>query len=77
LYVIFFWIDINLIVCCNFQANCIDSTISAKKVYEREVAKLREDELKAREMIEIDTYERNHAVVVGTYRKQKKEPLKS
>jgi len=41
------------------------------------VAKLREDELKAREMIEIDTYERNHAVVVGTYRKQKKEPLKS
>jgi len=41
------------------------------------VSKLRDDELKAREMIEIDTYERNHAVVVGAYRKQKKQPPKS
>lgn len=48
--------------------------MSAEEVYEREVTKLREEDLKAREMIKLaDAYERNHAVVVGTYRKQKKQ----
>lgn len=46
--------------------------MSAEKVYAREVSKIREEDLKAKETIQIDSCERNHAVVVGTYRKQKK-----
>jgi len=52
----------------SIKANCIDSTVSAEIVFAREVKKLQEDNLKPSEQITLEPYERDHAVVVGTYR---------
>jgi len=52
----------------SIKANCIDSTASAEIVFAREVKKLQEDNLKPSEQITLEPYERDHAVVVGTYR---------
>jgi rRNA 2'-O-methyltransferase fibrillarin len=52
----------------SIKANCIDSTASAEVVFAKEVNKLREDQLKPQEQITLEPYERDHAVVVGTYR---------
>ena len=50
------------------QANCIDSTAEPEKVFAGEVKKLQSEKLKPQEQITLEPYERDHAVVVGTYR---------
>ena len=50
------------------QANCIDSTAEATKVFAGEIKKLQADQLKPQEQITLEPYERDHAVVVGVYR---------
>ncbi|KNC86992.1 rRNA 2'-O-methyltransferase fibrillarin [Sphaeroforma arctica JP610] len=55
----------------SIKANCIDSTVEAEKVFASEVQKLREMDLKPEEQLTLEPYERDHAVVIGTYRKQK------
>jgi hypothetical protein len=62
-------------VCYTFLVNGIESAICPEKVNERELAKLREEQLNDREMIPIDSNEWNHAMVSGTYMKQKKQPV--
>jgi len=52
----------------SIKANCIDSTASAEVVFAREVKKLQEENFKPSEQITLEPYERDHAVVVGTYR---------
>jgi len=52
----------------SIKANCIDSTANAEVVFAKEVKKLQEEQLKPHEQITLEPYERDHAVVVGTYR---------
>lgn len=52
----------------SIKANCIDSTANAEAVFANEVKKLQADRLKPSEQLTLEPYERDHAVVVGTYR---------
>jgi len=56
----------------SIKASCIDSTASPEAVFAREVAKLQEENFKPLEQLTLEPYERDHAVVVGTYRPIKK-----
>ncbi|KAK9925011.1 hypothetical protein M0R45_033352 [Rubus argutus] len=57
----------------SIKANCIDSTKAADKVYEQVRKELRAHQLKAREGITLDPYERHHACLVGDYRVVEKQ----
>jgi len=57
----------------SIKANCIDSTANAEVVFAKEVKKLQEEQLKPHEQITLEPYERDHAVVVGTYRQTAKK----
>lgn len=57
---------------CYFQANCIDSTSEPAVVFENEIARLREEGLTPQEQLTLEPYERDHAVVVGSYREEQK-----
>ena len=50
------------------QASCIDSTATPEAVFAKEVGKLQNDNLKPKEQLTLEPYERDHAVVVGEYR---------
>ena len=57
----------------SIKANCIDSTVAPEAVFAREVKKLKEAKFKPKEQLTLEPYERDHAVVVGTYRQAKKK----
>ena len=57
----------------SIKANCIDSTVEPAAVFAREVQKLQEENFKPHEQLTLEPYERDHAVVVGTYRPAKKQ----
>jgi len=57
----------------SIKANCIDSTAPAEIVFAKEVKKLQEEQFKPSEQITLEPYERDHAVVVGTYRPPSKK----
>jgi len=62
----------------SIKANCIDSTVPAEHVFEQQVSELKKLLFKPREMISLEPYERDHAVIIGEYRplkqaKKKKE----
>ena len=52
----------------SIKASCIDSTASPEAVFAREVKKLQEGQLKPKEQVTLEPYERDHAVVVGVFR---------
>ncbi|KAF4532533.1 hypothetical protein B566_EDAN010825 [Ephemera danica] len=52
----------------SIKANCIDSTAQPEAVFAGEVKKLQADKMKPQEQITLEPYERDHAVVVGTFR---------
>ncbi|KIY93419.1 rRNA 2'-O-methyltransferase fibrillarin [Monoraphidium neglectum] len=52
----------------SIKASCIDSTAAPEAVFAREVKKLQEAQLKPREQVTLEPYERDHAMVVGVYR---------
>ncbi|ORX74592.1 Fibrillarin [Linderina pennispora] len=56
----------------SIKANCIDSTVEAAKVFASEVKKLQEEKIKPQEQLTLEPYERDHAIVVGVYRPEKK-----
>ncbi|XP_019851526.1 PREDICTED: rRNA 2'-O-methyltransferase fibrillarin-like [Amphimedon queenslandica] len=56
----------------SIKANCIDSTAEPTKVFAGEVKKLQADNLRPKEQITLEPYERDHAVVVGVFRPIKK-----
>lgn len=56
----------------SIKANCIDSTAPAPLVFAKEVTKLRQEQLKPAEQLTLEPFERDHCVVVGTYRAGKK-----
>lgn len=52
----------------SIKASCIDSTAQPEAVFAAEVKKLQADKLKPHEQITLEPYERDHAVVVGSFR---------
>lgn len=56
----------------SIKANCIDSTAKPEAVFASEVQKLKADGFKPAEQVTLEPYERDHAVVVGSYRPAKK-----
>jgi len=52
----------------SIKANCIDSTVAATAVFASEVQKLQKMQFKPHEYITLEPYERDHAMVIGTYR---------
>jgi rRNA 2'-O-methyltransferase fibrillarin len=57
----------------SIKANCIDSTALPEHVFKAEVQKLQQEQFKPHEQITLEPYERDHAVVVGSYRPPKRE----
>ena len=57
----------------SIKANCIDSTAAPAAVFAGEVKKLQSEKLKPQEQLTLEPYERDHAVVVGTYRQPPKK----
>lgn len=55
----------------SIKASCIDSTALPEAVFAREVKKLQEQQLKPKEQVTLEPYERDHAMVVGVYRPPK------
>uniref|UniRef100_A0A7E4ZWN0 rRNA 2'-O-methyltransferase fibrillarin n=1 Tax=Panagrellus redivivus TaxID=6233 RepID=A0A7E4ZWN0_PANRE len=56
----------------SIKANCIDSTAAPEAVFAGEVEKLKSEKFKAREQVTLEPYERDHAMVIATYRPAKK-----
>jgi len=52
----------------SIKANCIDSTAAPEVVFAKEVQKLKDSNFKPKEQVSLEPYERDHAVVIGTYR---------
>lgn len=52
----------------SIKASCIDSTLDPTVIFENEVEKLKEEGLKPEEQLTLEPYERDHAVIIGTYR---------
>jgi rRNA 2'-O-methyltransferase fibrillarin len=52
----------------DIQASCIDSTAAPEAVFADEVKKLQSEKLKPKEQITLEPYERDHAIVVGTFK---------
>jgi len=52
----------------SIKANCVDSTAAPETVFQNEVARLQQERFKPIEQITLEPYERDHAVVIGTYR---------
>jgi len=61
----------------SIKANCIDSTIPAEHVFENQVSELKKMDFRPREIISLEPYERDHAVVTGLYRTEKKKKKKT
>lgn len=60
----------------SIKANCIDSTMPAEAVFASEIKKLQAAKLKPAEYVTLEPYERDHAVVIGTYRPPAKDKAK-
>jgi len=61
----------------SIKANCIDSTAAAEAVFAREIKNLKSMGFKPKEYVTLEPYERDHAVVVGTFRAKKVEKEKA
>jgi rRNA 2'-O-methyltransferase fibrillarin len=57
----------------SIKANCIDSTLPAEAAFAKEVQRLRVEKFKPQEQLTLEPYERDHAVVTGTYRPSEKQ----
>ena len=55
----------------SIKANCIDSTVPAEAVFASEIEKLKQMKFKPQEYVTLEPYERDHAVVIGTYRQER------
>lgn len=55
------------------KATCIDSTAKPEAVYAAEIEKMKKDNLKPKAYLTLEPYHRDHCVVLGQYRKDKKK----
>lgn len=51
----------------SIKANCIDSTAPAEAVFASEIKKMQSEMIKPHEQLTLEPYERDHAIVAGTY----------
>jgi len=63
-------------VVISIKANCIDSTVPASTVFAREVQHLRKEDIKPEAQMSLEPFERDHCVVIGEYRPDKKKKKK-
>lgn len=56
----------------SIKANCIDSTVDAEAVFAKEIKKLQTMDFAPDEYVTLEPYERDHCVVIGSYRTKKK-----
>jgi rRNA 2'-O-methyltransferase fibrillarin len=56
----------------SIKASCIDSTATPEKVFAAEIEKMKGEKMRPQEQLTLEPYERDHAVVVGVYRGEKK-----
>lgn len=61
----------------SIKANCVDSTAAPEAVYASEIEKLKKDNCKPKAYLTLEPYHRDHAVVVGQYRPEKKNKDKA
>jgi rRNA 2'-O-methyltransferase fibrillarin len=54
-------------VIISIKASCIDSTAVPEAIFASEVSKLKEENLKPLEQVTLEPYERDHAMVSGTF----------
>ena len=59
----------------SIKANCIDSTASPEAVFDDQIQALRKEGFKVKEKVTLEPYERDHAVVTGTYRPPPKKKV--
>lgn len=52
----------------SIKANCIDSTLPAEAAIAKEIERLKAEKFKPKEMLTLEPYEKDHAVVTGIYR---------
>lgn len=52
----------------SIKANCIDSTKNSEIVFAEEVNKFRKDEIKPKEQVSLEPFEKDHAIVCGIYK---------
>jgi len=57
----------------SIKANCVDSTIAPEAVFAKEIATLKKEHFKPSEQLTLEPFERDHAIVIGTYRPEKKK----
>lgn len=55
------------------KASCIDSTVAPTAVFARVREELQEQQFKPKEQLNIEDYERDHAIITGFYRPGKKD----
>lgn len=54
-------------VLISIKANCIDSTKPAEQVFALEVQKMRAEQIKPKEQLTLEPFERDHCIVSGIY----------
>lgn len=57
----------------SIKANCVDSTAKAEDVFANQINDLKKYGLFAKEKVTLEPYERDHAVVTGIYKPEKKK----
>ena len=57
----------------SIKASCVDSIAKPEAVFAAEVDKLRTENCKPKEQLTLEPYHRDHAVIVGKFRSQKKQ----
>ncbi|CAD7955024.1 unnamed protein product [Amoebophrya sp. A25] len=57
----------------SIKANCVDSTAAPEAVYASEIDKMKKEMMKPKEYLTLEPYHRDHCVVVGVYRGDKKK----
>ncbi|KAH0486119.1 MAG: uncharacterized protein KVP18_004818 [Porospora cf. gigantea A] len=56
----------------SIKASCVDSTAQPEAVFAAEIDKLKADKCRPVEQLSLEPYHRDHAVVIGKFRKSKK-----
>ncbi|WUR04126.1 rRNA 2'-O-methyltransferase fibrillarin (FBRL) [Vairimorpha necatrix] len=59
-------------VVMSIKANCINSALPAETVFADEVNILRKNEIKPKEQVSLEPFEKDHAIIVGIYKQTKK-----
>lgn len=54
------------------KASCVDSTLEPEVVFKQQIEVLKEEGLTPKKYLSLEPYQKDHAMVVGFYRPEKK-----